>query len=1036
MPSTTTICPRCLAEISSDLERCGGCNQILKRPASSSKHVPTSADSAAALESDTATKTLTQCNSTPVATEKVRATCGCGATIRVSMALRGKRVKCPKCSSVISVPVSKTQAGPLNSSESSTDSSKSSSVRPKIPALEATQAGRGTDSTIIVAGASAVTSRVNDDQRVKQEIEAATKLPIPDDALPPPAGKMSFLKLRTIRKQLETANVLDDAETVARRSSLLELGKSQDRQVFEILEEHAQDGQSIIREGAITAFGELSDSAAVPIVLKALLDRDSDVVRAAFATLKVIGDRRVVRTLLLFGVDRPLWRPLSIDTLVRLGQRVLPELIQLLHANDKWLLLDAIVVVGRIGDAQALPALIACLSFASDLQKVQIAEALTLIRDPSSVPHLLQLLQSPNASVRANAASGLVRLNDPRAYRPLVTALQDENSDVRRSAAMALGELGEVKAVPELLRVLQGWDLLVAMDAPFVEAIVETVGKLGDDSAALGLLPLLESKHEAVILKTVTALKKLRSPSAIPALLSLLRAPQPTLRRRVVETLGQSGDGSLVGVIGQVLGQDGSREVRAMAARALGELKSREASPFLENALREEFSIRCQAVIAMGLVQDRDTLPGLMAMLKDGSPEVRYHAINAIAKFKEPKTLKALAVMLEDADPMVRSGAEKVLGDSELSEKIEANDAVKQIVRRARSRNLVECLIPKWLFLLVPTRKVALSGLAGILLICLLGTVGYTLWVGPTTRVLVRGKVAELTMSPDGNTLVAERTLGMLEVWDVKGERVLQRLSKENGKTPRFRAKDGLVLVLGDSLVPWNLSSGQVDPSTAWKEHRQPIVTLHTTPGGEFAVTMDREATVVVWNLGTGRKSGQLKLDPRFKQSLTVSPKGGLLASSNVTGDVVVWNVETGERIREIPRPKGAKPFVKFAFNSAENWLVGAEQNGGVILFDLEAKSRLLKGKTIQLEHPIDPIDLRFLPDGRSVLAADVGGDIFVCDLESEESSIVCKTGFSPLEGFDMNSDGTQFAAGNSESTEIVVFSLESGKPLKRLDAK
>ena len=49
---------------------------------------------------------------------------------------------------------------------------------------------------------------------------------------------------------------------------------------------------------------------------------------------------------------------------------------------------------------------------------------------------------------------------------------------------------------------------------------------------------------------------------------------------------------------------------------------------------------------------------------------------------------------------------------------------------------------------------------------------------------------------------------------------------------------------------------------------------------------------------------------------------------------------------------------------------------------------------------------------------------------------MVCKTGISPLNGFAMNSAGTQCAAGSEESTEVVIFSLESGKLIKRLDAK
>lgn len=938
--------------------------------------------------------------------------------------MRGKRVKCPKCSAAVAVP---------NSPGSSASSGSHSAPIKDQPSVEPT-AHRPSSSSENQLTESAVIRRTSDDQNLQRMIESAAKLHVPNDAVPAPSGRLSSAKLRKIHKQLETANVLKDEDNAARRQSLIELGESQDPEVLEILNEHAQDTLAVIREGALTALGKLGAPSAVGTVLRGLLDRDADVVRAAFAALRSIGDRRVVLPLLRYGQERPQWMPLVNNTLVTIGSRVVAELVGLLESDETELISNAIVVLGRISDKQAVPSLVALLNHVSPLIRAQIAEALALIADPDSAPKLIYLLKDSDATVRANAASGLVRLVDPRALRPLIGALQDEDAIVRSYAANALGELGDSKAIPDLMKVLQAWELLLTLDAPFVEAVVESVGKLGDISTAAGLLPLIQSNHDGVTFKTVLALRKLRSPAAVPALISLLDSSQPALRRRVVETLGQSGDPSLVPALGRVLSQDQSREVRATAARSLGELKSRDACPFLEEALRQDWSIRCQAVIALGLIKEYDTLAALMAMLKDESPEVRYHAINAIAKFKDSKTLKALALMLEDSDPMVRSGASKVI--EELSNLVNEHKAVKEIVRRAKSRKHIGALIPKWVFLLVPTRKVLLSGLAGLLLIGLLGTVGYTLWVGPTTRVLVRGKVAELTMSPDGSTLVAERTMGMLEVWDVNGERVSERFSKGSAKSPRFRAKDGLVLVSGDSLIPWKLSA-RPDPSIGWKEHREPIVTLYTTLGGEFAATMDGVGTVIVWDLEAGRKAGQLKLDPRIiKQSLTLSPKGSLLAASNATGDVMVWNVGSGERIREIPHAKDAKTVVKFSFNSVENWLVGAEQNGGLILFDLEAKSGSLKANAVELEHPINPIEVRFLPDGKRVLAADGGGDIFVWDLESGESSVVCKTRISPLEAFAMNSDGAQFAAGSSESTEVVIFSLKTGKPIRRLDAK
>ncbi len=1028
MSSTTVVCPRCLAEVSPDMAHCRACNQVLKRPAATAS-VPASAPQmevpSAKLESDTAIGTIERSTPRPPNSEKLRVTCACGAAIRVSIALRGKRVKCPKCSAAVLVPISQDRV-----------SSSGSQImppieRPSAVASPTRMTSSSADSSAVNRSSeSAAMNRTGNEQSIKQEIESAARLPVPADAVPPPQGKLSFLKLRKIRKQLETANVLSDADTVARRQSLLDLGQSHDSQVLKILVEHAQDNLSMIREGAITALGELGDPEAVSTVLRALLDRDADVIRAAFAALKKVGDRRVVRPLLRYGIERPQWKPLANDALVRLGPRVTQELLSLLHSNDLGLTLDAVVVLGRIGDKQVVPSLVACLSHVSNVLKAHVTEALAFIGDPSSVPHLLQLLQDPCVSVRANAASGLVRLVDQRAFRPLLNALQDEDAEVRRYAATALGELGESRAVPELLKVLQGWDLLVALDAPFVEAIVETVGKLGDASAAPGLLPLLQSQHEDVMLKAVLALKKLRAPSAIPALTSLLHAPQPTLRRRVVETLGNSGDVSLVPVIGEVLRQDASREVRATAARSLGELKAREACPYLEEALREEFSIRCQAVIALGAIQERSTIPALMAMLKDGAPEVRYHAINAIAKFNDPKTLKALAVMLEDSDPMVRSGAEKVI--QELDGAIE-NKAVKEIVRRVRSRDLLGRLVPKWAYLLIPQTTATRSAVVGVLAAGLLVMFLLKTTIGGPKQILLRGNIASLTISPDGNTLVAERTRGMLEVWDVENARVIEQISAQGAGTPLVRASGGVVLISGETVIPWNLS-GTPDSATVWKEHESPIVSASSTPDGKFAATLDQDLTVIVWSLESGHKIGSIQIEPNLKSNLTISPDGQWLAASSGIGEVGLWAVASGERVKEFPRAKVQKKFSRLAISPDGNWLVGAEQGGRLRVLDLTAPRQKPREKFLDSDTPLNVVALQFHSDSQRVLTVNMNGEVREWQIEAEESKVICNAGIELVEAFALSGNEKRLAVGGSESSEVLIFDLESGKLIKSLD--
>ena len=1045
MSEPPRTCPRCLHPALPAMVRCQSCGQILSRPGA----LPSSSTATSALvgvavqsqtahaganwspgasaadrspatptfESDTRTNVLDRGTPLPAVSEKLRVVCPCGAAIRVGVALRGKRIKCPKCSVLVPVPV----ARPHEHSKS----------RPEVPTAERPFAIKR---PVEDSAAESVPTRNNEsgERELKDEIELAANRPAPSDNEASPRRKMSTFRFRKLRKLLESANVLSDTETIMRRKALLEMGQSQDSRSLEILVEHTRDSSPIIRDGAITALGDSDDAQAVPAVLRALLDRNADVVRVAFTVLKKIGDRRVVRPLLRFGQERPEWRPLANDTLVRLGPQVVQELLNILQTNDAGLTLDAIVVLGRIGDKQAVSALIACLDHVSNLLKAHVTEALALIGDSRAVPQLLRALEDPHAPTRVNAAAGLVRMADPRSLRPLLKALQDGDGDVRGYAATALGELGEAKAVPDLANVLARWKTLEHKDAHFLEAVVESLGKLGDTTAVPALIPLLQSQQDSVLLKTVLALKKLRDPSAAQALITLLHVPKPAVRRRVLEILGQMGDVSLVLLMVESLRGDDALEVRAAAAHALGELKDRAACSFLEDALRDELPIRCQAVIALGMIHEKSTLAALMAMLKDAAPEVRYHAVNAIAKFKDPKTLKAVAALLEDADPMVRNGVAKVI--EEFGQAVD-DKAVKEILRRVRSRDLLGRFIPKWVYFVLPQTDAARRTVAAVLAATLLLGFIIKTTIGGSNKVLVRGNVQSLSLNADGSTLIAERTLGMLEVWDVNGQRVSQQVGLENLRIPLFRAKDGVVLMSGVSVVPWKLS-GNPDLAAGWKEHKHPILNACVSPDGKFAATLGRDLIAVVWDLEAGQKRATVELDERFAATLTISPDGQWLATSNRKGEAAVWEVESGRRVKELPGAKILKAISELAISPDGNWLVGVEVSGGLRVWDLIAPVGNPVAKSLESRLALRAVALRFLRDSKRVVMADAGGEVRVWDIGSGESRTVCMGDLDQIDGFALSADEKRFAIGGNGNSAVLVYDLESGDLFKKLDVR
>ncbi|MDW8071139.1 MAG: HEAT repeat domain-containing protein, partial [Anaerolineae bacterium] len=82
------------------------------------------------------------------------------------------------------------------------------------------------------------------------------------------------------------------------------------------------------------------------------------------------------------------------------------------------------------------------------------AKALGKLGDAQAVPALLAALQDEDWRVRVAAAEALGKLGDAQAVPALIAALRDEDADMRRAAVEALGKLGDAQAVPALLAAL------------------------------------------------------------------------------------------------------------------------------------------------------------------------------------------------------------------------------------------------------------------------------------------------------------------------------------------------------------------------------------------------------------------------------------------------------------------------------------------------------------------------------------------------------------------------------------------------------
>jgi hypothetical protein len=177
-----------------------------------------------------------------------------------------------------------------------------------------------------------------------------------------------------------------------------------------------------------------------------------------------------------------------------------------------------------------------------------------------TLEEIIKRLRSPNPRIRADAVQVLGKSGNKEAIPALIEALDDENFTIRGMVAQALGQLRAVEAIPALIDILEtdGRYIINSRIAPRdlpqdpIWQVVKALADIGEPSASeplskflvQPLLPKLAHQEKNIIAKHKTIyiigelgpkFKQVVAP-AIPKLIDLLG------RRSYVGTIGVSGD--------------------------------------------------------------------------------------------------------------------------------------------------------------------------------------------------------------------------------------------------------------------------------------------------------------------------------------------------------------------------------------------------------------------------------------------------------------------------------------------------------------
>jgi HEAT repeat protein len=449
------------------------------------------------------------------------------------------------------------------------------------------------------------------------------------------------------------------------------LGKLRDLRAVDPLIAVVRQDRPLLQFSAVKALQELGDGRAVEPLIACLGRKTLE--RAVLEALGRIGDLRALNPLvqaLRMGSTKV--RHTAVRALIDLHHRMPPDtktkiicrireiyektvgqyLLECLRSDEVPVKRNAIIVLGWMGDAQAIDALAAA---HDDACKEEIVAAFVRMQR-EGVPKLLEIVQQVPEGLREGIARVLGEIGDRKAVHALGALAADSNGHVRQSAAVALGQLGDQMGVRPLLHLLED-------PYPNVqEAAYTALTCLKGPALVKRLLELLESPKAALRCHVATLLGFFKVDEAKGRLILDLKDPNPAVRRTALAALDTMG-GDMTDLFHVAL-SDEDAAVRLETVRILARRSDPAAQTLLHPLLRDpDMWIRAAVIRILGARGGPDVAQTLLPILNDPVGMIQIAVCEALGTLRIREGTGPLIKLLDSTDHDVKQAAVVALGE-------------------------------------------------------------------------------------------------------------------------------------------------------------------------------------------------------------------------------------------------------------------------------------------------------------------------------------------------------------------------------------